>query len=235
VRSFVPESPPAALFPAVAEEIRRAHATYASALEGHPLSFALFKQAPWHQQNSLSLERSQVTMRSPYLDTGFVKTLFRAPGSATMSNEMSMRLIGDGNPGLLTIPTDRGRDGTNTLKEWLAAARHDFTFKAEYAFDSGMPPWMAPLERALEPFKLERFFRGRHRMTAFRAWYRGPLAPYVREMLLDRRSLARPYVDAKMVERTVQSHIRGDGNHTIGIHRLLRLELACRQFVDGAV
>jgi asparagine synthase (glutamine-hydrolysing) len=59
------------------------------------------------------------------------------------------------------------------------------------------------------------------------------LANYVREILLDARSLARPYVEPKAVRAVVDCHIKGNRNYTIEIHRLLTLELAHRLFVDS--
>jgi asparagine synthase (glutamine-hydrolysing) len=234
VHVFKPILPARGLFPALAARIEDARTTYARALEGHALSFAVFRQAPWYQGMNLSLERTQVTMRSPFLDNDFVKTMFRAPGSVTTSDNASRRLIADGNRELAGIPTDRGIDGSDTFRETLDHARLEFLFKAEYAYDYGMPQWLARLNHALKPLGLQRLFLGRHKITHFRVWYGGPLAAYVREVLLDPKSLARPYVDRKTVEHVVQSHLKGERNYTAEIHQLLGLELLCRHFVDGA-
>jgi asparagine synthase (glutamine-hydrolysing) len=51
--------------------------------------------------------------------------------------------------------------------------------------------------RVLFPFHLDRLFLGRHKLLHFRVWYRDALAGYVREMLLDPRSLSRPYIERK--------------------------------------
>ena len=71
------------------------------------------------------------------------------------------------------------------------------------------------------------------RFSTFRVWYRDQLANYVREMLLDPRSLARPYVEPKAVRAVVEGHIKGNRNYTTEIHRLLTLELTHRLFVDS--
>ena len=78
----------------------------------------------------------------------------------------------------------------------------------------------------------ERLFLGRHKFCHYRIWYRDALAPYVREMLLDDRSLARPYLRHNTVETMVQKHTRGEANYTTEIHRLLTLELQHRLFLD---
>jgi len=95
-----------------------------------------------------------------------------------------------------------------------------------------MPNSIAPLDHALKSLHLERMFLGRHKFTHFRVWYRDALSNYVREMLLDTRSLARPYLERNAVERIVREHCAGRRNHTTAIHKLLSLELIHRLFID---
>jgi asparagine synthase (glutamine-hydrolysing) len=64
-------------------------------------------------------------------------------------------------------------------------------------------------------------------------WYRDQLANYVREMLLDHKSLARSYVNAESVRTIVNGHLKGNRNYTTEIHRLLTLELTHRLFLDA--
>ena len=62
----------------------------------------------------------------------------------------------------------------------------EFLFKAGYAYDMGMPQWVARFDHALSPLRLERIFLGRHNTFLISAvWYKGALASYVRETLLD--------------------------------------------------
>jgi asparagine synthase (glutamine-hydrolysing) len=234
VRAFKHVFPMADLFQKdLFGDFDRARTTYNTVLQTHPVSFAVFRQAPWHHYSSLSLEESQVTMRSPFLDNDVVKSAFRATESS-YSNIASRRLIRDGNPALSRIPTDHGVGERDVLREALSYGRQRFTFRAEYAFDHGMPQWLARLDHTLRPLHLERWFLGRHKPLHFRVWYRDQLAGYVKEMLLDSRSLSRPYLERKTVERIVQEHIQGRGNYTYEIHKLLKLELLHRNFVDGA-
>jgi asparagine synthase (glutamine-hydrolysing) len=60
------------------------------------------------------------------------------------------------------------------------------------------------------------------------------LSGYVRDMLLDSRTLSRPYLVKNTVERIVNGHLKGTRNHTAEIHQLLTLELLHRLFVDAA-
>jgi asparagine synthase (glutamine-hydrolysing) len=207
---------------------------YRAAVETHPLSFAVFRQAPWHHYSLLSLEQTQVSLRSPFLDNEFVKTVFRAPASCLTNNDVSLRLIADGNAGLGRIPTDRGytlsdSPARKALQNWI-----EFTVKAEYAYDYGMPQSLAKIDGRLASLRLERLFLGRHKFSHFRIWYRDALGPHVQEMLLDPRTLSRPLFERKTLETMVREHLSGTGNHTLGIHKALSLELIHRLFLDSS-
>ena len=231
-----PQEPLPGLFvPEVHGQTRQAAQTFRALRQTHPLSFAVFRQAPWFHQGLWALEQSQLSVRSPYLDNDLVRLLFRAPASATSSDELSLRLVADGNPALARIPTDLGLGGEGW--RWRRVARHrlrEFSRKAEYAYDYGMPQWVARIDHALSSLRLERLFLGRHKFYHFRSWYQSPLASYVQAVLLDAASLARPYVERRAVEAVVRDHVKGNRNFTTEIHKLLTLELLHRSLLDTA-
>ena len=208
--------------------------TYRELLRTHPLSFAVFRQAPWHHYGLLALEQTQVALRSPYLDNEFVKVVFSAPQAALTNNDVSLRLIADGDPVLRDIPTDRGYGGKHgpalaaAIQAWI-----EFTVKAEYAYDYGMPQWVARTDHFFSALHLEHLFLGKHKFAHFRIWYRDALADYVRQILLDPRTLTRPYLNASAVEAVVQGHLKGSRNYTTEIHELLTLELLHRSLLDS--
>ena len=235
LRAFKPVRLAPGLFSSwLLEQVDAARATYARIIQGHPTSFSAFRQAPWHHYGILGLEQTQLTVRTPFLDNEFVQTVFRAPLSASANNDLRVGLIGEGSKSLQRIRTDRGFAGTRSPLGWLARNYQEFTFKAEYAYDYGMPQWLAGLDHVLSPLHLERLFLGRHKLYHYRMWYRGPLAAYVKEMLLDSRSLARPYLEKHAVEAVVGDHLKGVRNYTTEIHRLLSLELLHRLFLDSS-
>jgi asparagine synthase (glutamine-hydrolysing) len=236
VRAFRPEKPTPGVFCSdVLPLIDAAAETYRGLLNGHPLSFAIFRQAPWHHYGLLALEETQVSLRSPYLDNDFIRTVFRAPQAALADNQISLRLIADGNPDLARIPTDRGfgGNGVGHLYAPLSQGLIEFSVKAEYAYDYGMPQWVARIDHMLSPLHLERLFLGRHKFSHFRVWYRDALSEYVREMLLDTRTLARPYLKRDGLQNTVRGHLKGNRNYTTAIHKVLTLELVHRLFLDS--
>jgi asparagine synthase (glutamine-hydrolysing) len=230
---FKAEAPADGLFEPLRGQIDAGIETYNAARRVHPISFVAFRQSPWHHYGVLGLEQTQVGIRSPFLDNDVVRTAYRAPGpDALAANEtVRARLIREGNPALARIRTDRGSGGLNSA---LTHMYLEFFFKAEYAYDVGMPQWMARIDHLFAPLHLERIWLGRHKPFHFRIWYRDPLKEYVRQILLDDRALARPYVNRASVERVVSGHLRGNENHTEEIHRLLALELAHRLFVESA-
>ena len=227
---FKPEEPATGLFPPeMLCHLNAAKETYDTSLRVHPVTFAAFRQSPWHHYGVLDLEQTQVAVRSPYLDNDVIKTVYRAPDSIATNAQGRLRLIRDGNPALARLRSDRGVGGLNSV---FTRGFLEFLFKAEYAYDYGMPQWIARIDHFFAPLHLERLWLGRHKVFHFRVWYRDQLANYVREMLLDKRSLARPYVQPKRVQAIVNGHLRGDRNYTTEIHRLLTLELTHRLFVD---
>ena len=212
--------------------ISQAGETYRSQLRGNRTSVVAFRQPAAYHVGVLMLEQSQLTLRSPYLDNEIVRTVFRAPRVA-QGEDVRLRLIRDGSPELARLRTDRGLGDSNHIAAAINRAYLNFTFKAEYAYDYGMPQWVAKVDHAFAPFHLERLWMGRHKLFHFRWWYRTILAKYVQEMLLDSRSLARLYLERNGVEAIVAGHLKGNRNYTTEIHRLLSLELIHRLFLDA--
>ena len=224
---------PELLRPELHRHVEKAATTYSQFLKGHPLTFAAFCQFPWYHHGILALEQTQLTVRSPFLDNDFVQAVYRAPKSKPGDDDIRLRLISDGNTALARIRSDRGVGGNGDISSTISRSLLEFTFKAEYAYDYGMPRWLARIDHALSALRLERLFIGRHKLLHFRLWYRDRLSDYVRQMLLDSRTLSRPHLERRGVEAVVEGHLKGDRNFTIEIHKLLTLELLYRKFFDA--
>lgn len=209
--------------------LQRAEATYHDCLKGNQSTFVAFRQSPWHHFGVLELEQTQVAVRTPYLDNDLVRTAYRAPKAANVNQECRVRLVQTGNPELASLRTDRGTRGLNS---YITRAALQFSFKAEYAYDYGMPQWLASLDHAFNFVHFERMWVGRHKIFHLRPWYRDYLSQYVRGMLLNPRALARPYLNRDTVINVVTRHLNGTRNYTIELNRLLTLELTHRLFID---
>lgn len=232
VRAFKPVAPPPGLFSAdLSAYLRDAEATYASLLRCHPLSFAVFRQAPWHHYGLLALEQSQVAVRSPYLDNDLVRTVFRAAPAGSTDSGVTLQLIADAHAGLRQIRTDRGLGGAG-LFSLMTRALRELQFKGDYVVGSHMPQWLMPIDRVLAPLP-ERLFLGTHKFAHFRVWYRDALAGHLRDVLLDPRTLSLPYLERRGVEAVVNDHLDGRRNYALAIHKLLTIELIQRLFTAG--
>lgn len=213
-------------------KVNEGRATLAAERQCRRTSLIISKQVPWHHHSRFKLESSQLTIRSPYLDNELVSLAFQAPTDISTNQRLAARLITDGKPELAQFPTDRGPLGRSGMLGRISERYQEFTFKADYAYDYGMPHWLARTDRLLSPLHLERLFLGRHKYYHFRYFYRTQLAPFVKEVLLDPRALSRPYLDRRQVEQMVLDHTAGRGNYTSEIHVLLTSELTQRQLIE---
>ena len=236
---FKPVLPKRGLYrPEFLSYVQQAWPVYAELRREHPVTFAAFRQSPWQHFGVLALENTQLGVRSPYLDNDFVRAVFRAPksdlksnnGNNNNNNDVRLRLIAEGNPALGRLLTDRGVGrGFSAL---VFGSLLEFTFKAEYAYDYGMPQWLSRIDHLFSMAHFERLFLGRHKLFHFRVWYRDALSKYVQEMLLDPRTLSRPYLDRSGLEAVVRGHLKEGRNYTTEIHKVLTLELIHRLFLD---
>ncbi len=212
--------------------IDQARESYESAVKGHPLTFTVFKQAPWFNYNRLCIEQSQITMRTPFMDNELIALVYRAPYEMVISDETSIRLVQDGNRDLSRVITNRGVG--NTTGSVISKARqmiYEALRRAEMGYDYCMPQWLCPVDYVLTPFHLEYIFLGWNKFYHFRKWYRDELSTYVKEILLDPSTLQRPHLDRKLVEPMINRHIKGDRNYTTEIENLLTIELIYRHLM----
>lgn len=198
-----------------------------------PLSFFLFNETPWCHNNRFVSEQSQIITRTPYMDNELVELFYRAPPEVTRNKDMCLRLIIDGNHSLASILTDRGIDCRSKFPlPNLVHLFYEFLFKAEYAYDYGMPQWLAKLDYAFKYFHFEKLFLGRHKFNHYRLWYRDEIANYVKAILLDNKTLNRPYLNRKAIEEIVEGHTNGNHNYTTEIRQLLNIELIQRLLIE---
>ena len=218
--------------PEICSQADRAAATYARELKGNLQSFVALKQAAWHLYARLSVERAQLAIRSPYFDNEIVALAYQAPAEC-LGLGPALRLIAERVPALRQVGTDRAvRLDPIPLISSLQHKIQEFAFKAEYAYDYGMPHWVARIDAAVKPLHFEKLFLGRHKFYHYRIWYRDEFDAYLKDVLLDARTQSRPYLNAPRLEEILNSHIRGHRNYTSELHRLLTVEFAQRQLIE---
>jgi asparagine synthase (glutamine-hydrolysing) len=222
------------LSPDMDRAIRQASETYARIALERKLSFIAFRQVPWHHYARYSIEQSQLTVRSPFLANDLVSLAYRVPEAWESEPTVALQMIAKGNSALDGLETDRCATSdrsdvvTRVRKLW-----QELTFKAEYAYDYGMPQWLARIDHALSPLHPERFILGRHKFYHFRPWYRDAFGEFIKGILLDRRALKRSFIAGSVMESAVNAHVSGTANSTLPIHRALTCELAIRTLCES--
>lgn len=202
--------------------------------EGSGVAQAAFREIPWNLFGSLSAGRSQITFRTPYLDNEIVALAFRAPENLRRSPAASLHLVQNIRPLLSKIPTDRGLAGSNGgIERFFRRLFCDVTFKLDYIYSEGMPQWLAPFDPlfgSLNGFGI----LGLHKYLLFRRWFRGELAPYLRDVLADGQASRFPYWNSAFRQRMALDHISGRKNYVREINAVLTLEAVDRLLLRGA-
>jgi asparagine synthase (glutamine-hydrolysing) len=210
--------------------LQGASETYRKEATGNRLSFIVSKQVPWHHYARLSIEKSEVTPRSPFLDNELVALAYRAPRELVSSPAPLLHLIAMGDSALDSVYTDRAlRRDTVPILSKLARAWNELTAKAEYAYDYGMPRWLARIDRFLGWIHPERVFLGHHKFYHFRIWYRNQLSGYLQRSIDS--SIDYPCYRPGAVWKMVNDHVNGRCNHTLALHRMLTVQLIEQLFI----
>jgi asparagine synthase (glutamine-hydrolysing) len=201
--------------------------------QAHPISHAAFAEVPWHLYGALAAARTQVGVRTPYLDNRIVELAYRAPAAAREGSAAALRFIGTQHPALAALPTDRGAttDHRALAAPWrrLACA---VTFKLDYWHKEGLPDalraFSAPLN-ALGGIGM----LGWHKFLAYRLWFMEPLAAYAHQVVTDPRTQRMPFWSTDGLMDLVPDHVAGRRNRLRELHAVLTLEAVQRTLLDA--
>jgi asparagine synthase (glutamine-hydrolysing) len=200
---------------------------------GHGVSFAVFKQIPWHLYGRLAAAESQLVVRSPYMDNELVALMYQAPLRLRATSATTLRLIAEMSPSLSRIETDMGYGGSGPVPAARLRQLHRYLlFKAEWYYNAGMPHWIARFDHNALARRLERLFLGSHKIEHYRVWFRDQLFDYVHSMLTDASSTTRAYLDRRALTQLVRSHLTRTKNHVNEISRIITLELIQRLLLE---
>jgi asparagine synthase (glutamine-hydrolysing) len=232
VRAFKSRMPKGDILQApVRDNLAEVAAAFGEPAEWNSLSFTLFRQMPYQGFGRYAVERSQVTMRAPFLANNVVKALYQAPPATRASLELVQKVLAR-RPGLIAVPTDLGRLGQSSRP--VAQLRQTFRralVKAEYLTSHGAPDWMAALSARVSP--LERAFLGRDKFQHFRLWMRREISPVVRDIALRDDGLA-DWFDMRQVSRMVDEHIAGQANYTDELDKVMTVALIRQTLCTGS-
>jgi asparagine synthase (glutamine-hydrolysing) len=196
----------------------------------HPLTRCAFEEIPWHLYGRMALGRSQLTIRTPYLDNRLVELAYRAPSSSRTSAHASMEFLRRTNPELARIHTDRGVSaGAVPIGSALRRAWADLDFKLDYLYSEGLPhalSFVDPLLAAADSWG----WLGRHKPLPYRRWFRTVLADYAQQVVTDASTSRLGIWEPEALRTLVTEHISGKRNNLREIHIVLTLEAIDRLF-----
>jgi len=206
----------------------------------HKLTFLLQNAIPWWWNAFVTLEASQVEVRSPFLDNDLIKVLYKAPPvGSDFGMQFELNLIAKTKPSLMEIPTT-GTYGGN--KAWPISSIVKSYIKTLLILDKiyirerlpfGMTHAVAKIDsRLISPLHFDRLFAGYADFRRYRTWFRDELADYLRDVLLGEKTLSRPYWNRKDLIRIVTDHINGKGTYLREIRKVLQIELAHRVLLE---
>jgi asparagine synthase (glutamine-hydrolysing) len=211
-----------------------------------------------------ALERSQIWIRTPYVDEDFVAGVFRAPGCPagkkigerllhrSTGDRIGYRLRGElradpckslqrwilscNEKRLLKIPINLGEEplawsGINGLFWRIYSRTRGLADKFYDNFE--YPGITAPVDRLFQRMGLQSFFAGFSSYVNYRIWMMAELRDYVREILLDSRTLGRGFYNRRFLERAVNDHCVGRQCYSSAFIKLVSFELWNRLFVDN--
>lgn len=195
-----------------------------SGVDGHPISFAAFREIPWNLFGSLAAGRSQLTFRTPYLDNELVKLAFQVPESLRHSSLVPLNLVKENHPVLAAIPTDRGRGGVGTGPAYLWRRLFcELTFKLDYFYSERWPSLFAPLDGLIGSCDAVGI-TGLHKFLRYRLWFRTKLQAYLKEAMANARARQMPFWNATFLDRMVVEHVSGRRNYLREINAVLTLD-----------
>lgn len=189
------------------------------------LLFTVTKECRHHWGGKLALENAVVGVRTPFTDPDVISLTLQLPADMTDNAGIQHELMRRHNSDIAALPTNRGllplrRDVLAPLQARLFG----LWFKGSVICNSRrLPPWLM----------MDHNFFANNVTTKFRTWFREDLAGYVREILLDPRTLERSWFDAERVRQCVAQHTGRRRDCSAQISRLISFELFLRQFVDG--
>lgn len=200
------------------------------------LTLALFRQAPSQGYGRLAIERSQLNLRTPFMDNDLVRMVYGAPKKLLEGNALSAAIISRYNPFLLKIPTDRGLlgicNGLGIVGIFRRAYR-EILFKAEYWSNNGIPVWLGTISHKGFEKRFQKYFLGRHKFQHFGIWTQENIANYVIETLLEGSREFQGIFSSRQVENMVHDHLARGQNFTNEIDKLLNVILTHRLLVEG--
>ena len=186
----------------------------------------------------LSIENSQLVVRTPYTDKEFVMLVFGAPDTYLQGRNIQTSIIRRNCPPLADIPSDKSGyiKSEHTLKNiklWFISS----IFKSLTTLDKAYLHFDVPhIFTRMDPFmkftKLEKMFLGFSYLDSYRRWIKNELRDFAQSILLDERTLSRPHFNPEFIKKMTSDHFGNRANYIGEIGKIISLEIWHRLFID---
>lgn len=222
------------LCPELVAKVKEATQDFSEICTIHPTTFTLFLQAP-SGYGRYAIERSQVTLLTPFLEKEMVELIYRRPLKFRSCIDPSITVIKTCSQALMSIPTDRGLLGVDSVINRTARRYfREALFKLEYWTGQGMPDSICWASRFSKGFAFNRLFTGRHKFQHFHIWTRNQLSNFIRTVLeTDRHTNLDSFINFECVKKMLIEHQKGKRNFTNEIDILMTIVLANRQLLKA--
>jgi len=208
--------------------------------QGNKLTFLLQSAIPWWWNAFVTLESSQLEVRSPFLDNDLIKVLYQAPPlPPQFGTQFELDLIEKMKPELMTVPTagSYGGNGPRPISAAIKNAIKVLIILDKVYIRERLPFHLTNTVARLDywlisPLHLDRLVMGFTDYRRYRIWFRDQLADYLQDVLLSEKTLSRPYWDRKGLVKLVTDHIKGRGTYLREIRKALQVELTHRVLVE---
>lgn len=205
----------------------------------HPhLSFILQCEIPWFWATATVTEMSQLMVRSPFLDNEVIELLYRAPREGFDGAEFQIEMIQRYRPDLLGIRTNKGSGGQPSVLSGIIRS----SYKVRGLLDKALCWDTLPYQlhhlitrfdaSVLTPLHLDRLIVGFEHFRQYGRWFREELADQIKAILLDPRTLQRPFWNQQQVIRIINDHLNGRGRFLVELRKILTIELILRTLIE---
>jgi asparagine synthase (glutamine-hydrolysing) len=197
-------------------------------------SASMIDEIRWLWGGYLSIETSQLVVRTPYTDKDLVEFILKVPHEYFVNSDLQKYIIAKNSPKLAMIPSDKGQFiAESAILKKLNQRMVYLLMKMDKAYNwHAMPHLLTRLEPLWGQSWLQHMILGHNQFINYRLWLRNELQEFAKEILMDESTLSRPYFDRKFLMQMVRDHFNGRANYTNEIGAILSFEIWHRLFVD---
>ena len=193
----------------------------------------------WLDLNGFTaIEMTQLVVRSPFLDQELIVLLLKAPVRYVQGKSVQKFIVKKNCPPLADILSNRAdyiRSNDllkNAKLKSLSLICGPLEKLDRVYLRTTVPHPFVRMDPFMKATRLERVFLGISLLTGYRRWMKNELRDFFENMLLDERTLSRPYYNPQFIKEMTSDHFSHRANYTREIGRIVSFEIWHRLFVD---